>query len=256
MKKFWSYRHLILSFANRQFQIRYRQSLIGFVWAIVPPLVTVFAATLVFHKVARVDTGDIPYPLFAFSALAPWTFFANGLAFGVPSVVVSQQMVSRVPFPRIALPVSAVVTLLVDLAIASGTFVVFAYVTGAGLPITAIWYPALVTIEIALVLGLVLLGSALDVCIRDIRLAVPFLAQIWLLLTPVMYPLSSVPADLRPLYLLNPMTGLVVSFRNVLVEGRPPAGDLLITSVIGALVALVLGTWYFLSTERRFADVI
>jgi lipopolysaccharide transport system permease protein len=247
---------LLFSLANRQFQIRYRQSLIGFVWAIVPPLATVFTATLVFHRVARVDTGDIPYPLFAFSALAPWTFFANGLIFGVPSIVISQQMVSRIPFPRAALPVSAVGTLLVDLAISSGTFVVFAYVTGAGLPITAIWYPALVTIEIVLVVGLVLLASALDVFIRDIRLAVPFLVQLWLFLTPVMYPLSSVPADLRPLYLLNPMTGLVVSFRNVLVEGKPPAGDLLITSVIGALVALVVGSWYFLSTERRFADVI
>jgi lipopolysaccharide transport system permease protein len=256
MDSLWSYRHLLFSLANRQFQIRYRQSLIGFVWAIVPPLATVFTATLVFDRVARVDTGDIPYPLFAFSALAPWTFFANGLIFGVPSIVISQQMVSRIPFPRAALPVSAVGTLLVDLAISSGTFVVFAYVTGAGLPITAIWYPALVTIEIVLVVGLVLLASALDVFIRDIRLAVPFLVQLWLFLTPVMYPLSSVPADLRPLYLLNPMTGLVVSFRNVLVEGKPPAGDLLITSVIGALVALVVGSWYFLSTERRFADVI
>jgi len=256
MQSLWSYRHLILSLANRQFQIRYRQSLIGLLWAIVPPLATVFTATLVFDKVARINTGDIPYPLFAFSALAPWTFFANGLSFGVPSVVVSQQMVSRIPFPKVALPVSAVGTLLVDLAISSATFIVFAYVTGAGLPITAIWYPVLVTVEIVLVVGLVLLGSALDVFVRDIRLAVPFLVQLWLLLTPVMYPLSSVPADLRPLYLLNPMTGLVVSFRNVLVAGRPPAGDLLITSVIGALVALVVGTWYFLSTERRFADVI
>ena len=256
MRRFWSYRHLILSMTNRQFQIRYRQSSIGLIWAIVPPLATVLAATLVFHRVAKVDTGDIPYPLFAFSALAPWTFFANGLSFGVPSVVVSQQMVSRLPFPKVALPVSAVGTLLVDLAIASGTFVVFAYVTGAGLPITAIWYPALVTVEIVLVLGLVLLGSALNVFVRDIRLAVPFLVQLWLFLTPVLYPLSSVPADLRPLYLLNPMTGLVVSFRNVLVEGKPPAGYLLITSVIGALVLLVVGTWYFYSTERRFADVI
>src|SRR5262245_31826209 len=98
MRNFWSYRHLILAMTNRQFQIRYRQSSIGLIWAIVPPLATVFAATLVFHKVAKVDTGDIPYPLFAFAALAPWTFFANGLSFGVPSVVVSQQMVSRIPF--------------------------------------------------------------------------------------------------------------------------------------------------------------
>lgn len=251
----WKYRHLVSSLIRRQYQLRYRQSLAGFVWAIVPPLASLAAATLVFHEVAGVEVPG-SYPMFVFAGLAPWTLLSSGLGFGVPSIVIAQQMVSRLPFPRVAIPLGAIGTSLFDLAITMAAFVAFALIVGAGLPITALWFPVLVSIQLVLVVGLVLLGSALDVFMRDIRLAVPLITQLWLFLTPVMYPLEQVPEELQPLYLLNPMTGLVESYRRVLVYGFGPELELLLPAIIGAGVALLVGTWYFAATQKRFADVI
>ena len=246
----------MLSLVRRNYQLRYRQSMVGFAWAIIPSLVTVGAATLVFHKVARIDTGSTPYPLFAFAAIAPWTFFTNSLNLGTMSVIQAQSMITRLPFPREALPLAVCGTSLLDLAISILTFVGFAYVTGAGLPLTAAWLPVLLLIEIVLTVGVVLFVSALNVFVRDIRLAVPFLAQLWLFVTPVMYPLSSVPAGLRPWYRANPMTGLVESFRDVLIYGKVPDFGLLLPTIVGAIAAAIIGAWYFSATESRFADVV
>jgi len=256
IRRLWSHRYLVVSLIRRQFQLRYRQSAAGVAWAILPPLVTVGAATVVFDRVAQVDTGAIPYPLFAFAALTPWTFFASSLTFGVPSVVQNQQMVTRLAFPRAALPVSMIGLALVDLAIAGATFVVFVYVTGSTIPLTALWFPVLLLVEMFLVAGVVLLGSALNVFARDVKLAVPLLSQLWLFLTPVLYPLSEVPAGLRPWYQLNPMTGVVESFRSILVVGEAPQLSVLLPSAAGAMILLLVGWWYFSAVEHRFADVI
>jgi lipopolysaccharide transport system permease protein len=256
IRQLWSHRDLVVSLIRRQFQLRYRQSAAGVAWAVLPPLVTVGAATVVFDRVARLDTGAIPYPLFAFAALTPWTFFASSLTFGVPSVVQSQGMVTRLAFPRAALPFSMVGLALVDLAIAAVTFVVFVYVTGSTIPLTALWFPVLLMVEMMLVVGVVLLGSALNVFARDVKLAVPLLSQLWLFLTPVLYPLSEVPVGLRPWYQLNPMTGVVESFRNILIYGHAPEVSVLWPSVAGAMVVLLFGWWYFSAVQHRFADVI
>jgi lipopolysaccharide transport system permease protein len=256
IRRVWSHRDLLLSLARRNYQLRYRQSFAGVFWAIVPPVVSVGVATLVFHRVARVDTGSVPYPVFAFAALAPWTFFANSLTYATGSVVQSQAMISRLPFPRAVLPLSMCATVLIDLLIACATFTIYAYVSGAALSVTALWFPILLLIEVVLTVGLVLVSSALNVFVRDIRLGVPFLAQALLFVTPVMYPMSSVPDSLAPWFRANPLTGLVESFRDVLIEGRAPDIQLLLPAVIGAIAALVVGSWYFSSTERRFADVV
>lgn len=258
LNEVWAHRSLLTSLIRRQFQLRYRQSVAGVFWAAVPPLVTVFASTLVFNKVAGITSGDpnIPYPLFVFSAVTPWTFFAGSVTFGVPSVASSQPMVSRLPFPRAVLPLSMVGLSLVDFAIASATFVIYLYATGNTLPVTALWAPALLAVEVLFAAGMVLFASALNMFARDVKLAVPFVTQVWLFLTPVMYPLDQVPESLRPAYLANPMTGIVESFRDVLVVGQPPDVDLLGPALVGAAAALGLGVWYFGATERRFADVI
>jgi lipopolysaccharide transport system permease protein len=251
-----SHRGLVVSLIRRQFQLRYRQSVAGVAWAVLPPLVTVGAATVVFDRVANVDTGAVPYPLFAFAALTPWTLFASSLTFGVPSVVQNHSMVVRLAFPRAALPLSMIGLALVDLAIASVTFVIFVYVTGSTIPITAFWFPALLIVELMLVMGVVLFGSALNVFARDVKLAVPLLAQLWLFLTPVLYPLDQVPEALRPWYLINPMTGVVESFRSILVYGYAPEFSVLLPAIGGAVAVFLLGWWYFSATEHRFADVI
>lgn len=256
VRRLWGHRDLLVSLARRNYQLRYRQSIAGIFWAIVPPVVSVGIATLVFGKVVKVDTGPVPYPLFAFAALAPWTFFTNSLTYATTSVVQSQGTISRLSFPRAVLPLSMCATVLVDLVIACATFTVYAYISGAGLPITALWFPLLLLIEVVLTVGLVLMVSALNVFVRDVRLAVPFLVQALLFVTPVMYPLSSVPPSLLPWFRANPLTGLVESFRDVLIVGRVPDIRVLLPAVIGAVVAILMGCWYFSATERRFADVV
>jgi len=256
LRDLWRHRDLVRSMIYRQYQLRYRQSFAGFAWAIVPPLATLATATLVFHKVARIDTGNVPYAMFALSALAPWTFFSSSLTQGIPSIVGSQQMVSRLSFPRAVLPMGYVGASFIDLGAAGLVFVVYAYATRAGLPLTAAWAPVLLILEAAFTVGTVLLGAALNCFARDIRLAVPLVSQIWLFITPVMYPLKSVPRSLRFIYLLNPMTGIIEAFRSILVYGHAPDPKLLTDAIIGSVVVLLVGSWYFRSTERRFADVI
>lgn len=252
----WSHRQLVASLIRRQFQLRYRQSFVGVLWALVPPLAVLGVGVVVFKEVVEVDTGSVSYTVFALAALAPWTFLANSVILGVPTIAESPHIVARLVFPRAVLPLSMIGVSLLDLAVSIGIFTVFAYGLGYGLPMMALWFPVLLLIELVFVVGVVLLGSALNVFARDVRLAVPLLVQLWLFLTPVLYPLSSVPTTLREWYLLNPMTGLVESFRRILVYGLPPDVGLLTPAILGAVTAFLVGSWYFGATESRFADVI
>lgn len=256
IRQVWSHRQLVASLVRRQFQLRYRQSLVGVAWALVPPIAILGVGILVFDQVVGVDTGKVSYAVFALAALAPWTFLASSVILGVPSVADSPHIVARFAFPRAVLPLSMIGVSLLDLAASFAIFVVFAYLLGDGLALSALWFPLLLIVEIVFVVGVVLLASALNVFARDVRLAVPLLVQLWLFITPVMYPLATVPRELRVWYLLNPMTGLVESFRRVLVYGSVPDFELLVPSVVGAVTALVVGTSYFRVTEPRFADVI
>lgn len=256
-RRLWSHRGLVASLVRRQYQVRYRQSMVGIVWAVLPPLATLATATLVFDRIADVQTGKDPYSIVTMAALVPWTFFASSLTSGVPSIVSSSQTLTRLPFPRAALPVGALGISIIDLSIAASIFVIMAYTLGDGLPLTALWFPALLFLELILVLGVVLLGSAVNVFARDVKLAVPLGVQLWMFLTPVLYPLSEAPESLRFLYLANPMTGIVESFRTILIPpGDMPDLSLLLPTMIGSLVLLVLGSWYFSAVESRFADVV
>lgn len=254
LRQLFGHRDLIVSLVKKQFFVRYRQSFVGVAWAIVPPLATMVMATLVFHRIAGVDSGDTPYMLFALAALAPWTLFASSISLGVPSVVGASQMITRIPFPRSVLPISMMGTALVDLSISCTVFVVFLYATGSYLPMTALWFPLFVILELLFATGVVLLLSALNVFARDVKQAVPLMIQLWLFLTPVLYPL---PKEFETLYLLNPMTGIIESFRNALLPpGQGPDLGLLLPSLVGTAAFLLLGWWYFSSTQNRFADVI
>jgi lipopolysaccharide transport system permease protein len=256
IRRTWRYRDLVVSLTRRQYQLRYRQSFIGFTWAIITPIATLGAASLVFRRVAGLGTGHTPYAVSTLAALVPWTFFATSVGFGVVAVVNAQSMVTRIPFPRVALPLSMIGTALLDLVISLALFVVVAFLTGAGIPASAVWLPVLLGVEFMLITGIVLFGSAINVFARDLRMAVPLFLQMWLLITPVLYPLSAAPHGLRGWFLVNPMTGVVENARRVLGDGRGPDLGLLVPAMIGAVLLFVVGTWYFSATESRFADVI
>jgi lipopolysaccharide transport system permease protein len=232
--------------------------MVGIAWAILPPLATLGAATLVFHEIAGVSAGrGSSYPVVTMAALVPWTFFASTLTSGVPSIVQNSTILTRIPFPRAALPTGSVGISLIDLTIAGAIFVIMSIVLGDGLPITALWFPVLFAIEVVLVLGVVMLASAVNVFARDVKLAVPLTVQLWMFLTPVLYPLEQVDKGLRALYLANPMTGLVESFKTVLLSpGGAPEFNLLVPAIVGAVALFALGYWYFSAVEHRFADVV
>jgi lipopolysaccharide transport system permease protein len=256
LKRLWTHRTLVLTLVRRQYQLRYRQSFAGFGWALIPPLATLGVGAILFGQVVDVKFGGQPYLVAAAAGIVPWTFFANSVTQGVPSIVGSLPMVTRLPFPRAVLPLSMVGLSFVDLAVASAAFIPLAYVLGDGLAVTALWSLPLLALEIPLVIGVALLGAALNVFARDIRLAVPLLVQLLLFLTPVMYPLSRVPEHLQGAYLLNPMTGIVESFRRVLVFGQPPTMRHLLPAIVGTAILFVVGLWYFRATEPRFADAV
>lgn len=256
IRALWSRRHLVWALTRRQYDLRYRQSVMGLAWAVLAPLTTLGVATVVFDRVVRVDTGGSSYAVFALAGLVPWTFLTTAMNQGVQSVAIAQQVVTRLAFPRAALPLSMIGVSLVDLLVSLGLFGIFAYTFGDGIPGTVVWLPLLLIIEAAFVTGIVLLGAAVNVFARDVRVAVPLIVQLWLFVTPVLYPLSAVPPGLRRWFDLNPMTGLVETFHAVLVRGRAPDPALLVPALVGTAVALFAGTWYFAATESRFADVI
>jgi lipopolysaccharide transport system permease protein len=254
-KELWGHRFLLVTLIRRNFVLRYRQTAAGFAWSIVPSLALLAMATFVFGKVAGVETGGIPYPVFAIAGLAPWTFFTNCLTAGVPSVVQSSQMITRLSFPRAVAPLSMLGVSFVDLLMSNVVLFAIFIITGTPFHATIVWFPVLLFIELLLAAGVVLLGSAMNVFMRDLKLALPLVMQLWLFLTPVMYPLSEVD-DFRAFFMLNPMTGLIESMRDVLLYGNAPAFDLIAPTLIGAGLLLVVGTWYFSAIETRFADAL
>jgi lipopolysaccharide transport system permease protein len=256
IRRLWSYRDLLTSLIRRNYQLRYRQSFAGILWVVLPTLATLGAAVLVFDGVVNVETGDAPYAVHTLAGLVPWTFFATSVTFGIPSVVNEKVLVTRLAFPRAVLPLALVGVAVLDLIVSGTIFGIVVFVTGEGLPPTALWFPVLMAIELVLVAGIVLLGSAMNVFARDVKVAIPLFVQLWLFLTPVMYSLNEVPDHLRGFFMLNPMTYIVESFRRILVTGLNPNFELLAPAMIGAVVVFVVGSWYFHATEPRFADAI
>ena len=258
--RLWSHRSLVWALVRRQYQVRYRQSMVGVTWAIVPPLASLATGLLVFQGFADVDTGEDKYSVVTMAALVPWTFFATSLANGIPSIISSSTTLTRIPFPRASLPLGNIGISMIDFAISLVIFVIIVYTVGDGLPLTALWFPALFAVELILVLGVVLVASAMNVFARDIKLGVPLGIQLWLLLTPVLYPLSAVEDKLgegmKAFVRANPMTGVVESFRDVLVDGTAPDLAILWPTMAGAAALLVVGSWYFSAVEPRFADVV
>lgn len=249
-------RELLLIWTWRELKVRYSQSLLGAAWAIVQPLALMLVFSLVFALFIKVPTGGVPYPVLAYSALLPWVFFANALSGAVPSLVNNLNLVTKVAFPREILPLATLLASLVDFCVAALIFVAMVLLYKLPLHGTLLLLPGLVLIQLVFSLGLSLWAAALNVFYRDIRFLIPLLLQIWMYLSPVIYPLDLVPAQLRPLYLLNPMATLIDSYRRVMVFGQLPDWPFLGLTTVLALLALALGYGYFKGAEATFADRI
>jgi lipopolysaccharide transport system permease protein len=260
LRELWEYRELLYFLIWREVKIRYKQAVLGIVWAVLQPVLTMVIFSVVFGRFAGMPSDGLPYPIFAYCALLPWQLFTFSLTESSNSVVVNQRLITKVYFPRVMLPIAAVGVGLLDFAISLVVLLCligfyggyYGVTVGAGLWSVPIW--ALLAVLTALGVGFWL--SALNVKYRDIRYTVPFLAQLWFFATPVVYPTSIVPEQWRPLFALNPMVGVVDGFRWALL-GSPVAPDATVLISIGAVVViLVAGLFYFRRMERTFADVI
>ena len=239
----------------RDVKIRYRQTLLGGVWAVLQPLMAMLIFTFVFNRLAGVRSDGPPYPLFAFAGLAPWVFFSNALTASSNSLVANQQLVAKIYFPRVFIPIGAVMALLVDLGFSLLLLFVLMIKYHWALTFHALELPVYIFAALLSASGLGLIFSALNVNFRDIKYAVPFIVQMGLFVTPVIYPVSYLPARLRPLLALNPMTGVVTGFRSALL-GTPMDMSVLRLSLLVSVILFALGLLIFRRMERRFADII
>ena len=240
----------------RDMKVRYQQTLLGGLWAIIQPLGTTAAFTLVFGKLAKVPSDGIPYPLFSFTGLVIWTFFSQAVIGAVGSLIGSTQLVEKVYFPRLVLPLAAVLRGLPDLAIAFVCLIAAMVYYGVVPDWRVLWVAPLTLLAVIAATGVGCGLGAINVRFRDVRQGVPLLIQLWLFLTPVAYPASLAPQSWRPLLGLNPMAGVVEGYRWALLGGAPPSATLMGLSIISALVFLLAGFATFRRMESSFADII
>jgi len=250
------YRELLYFLVWREIKVRYKQTLIGAGWAVAQPVATMVVFSLFFGRLAKIPSGGLPYPLFFYSALLPWTYFAGALAGATNSVVENQRVITKVYFPRVLLPLSAVFSGLIDFVIA------FVLLVGMALYYRVTPGPWLAFVPVFLLLAMLtafgagLWLSALNALYRDVRYVVPFLIQFWLFASPVAYPSSLVPERWRALYGLNPMAGVIDGFRWAVTGENPPSLGLVAASAAAVIVMLVAGVWYFRRVETTVADVV
>ena len=256
----WAYRELLYFLVWRDVKVRYKQTVLGIVWIVLQPVVSMIVFSVLFGGLLKVPSDNVPYPIFVYAGLLPWNYFAGSLTRSSTSVVASANLISKVYFPRLVIPISGVLSGLVDFCVASLIFIVLmAFYRVAPTP-AVIFLPGFLLLAMVTALGFGLWLSALNVRFRDVGYLIPFLAQIWMYLTPVIYPVSIIPERFRWLLALNPMTGVVSGFRWALLGGylddAAAPGGLFAVSVAISICVLVSGLIFFRRTERTFADVI
>jgi lipopolysaccharide transport system permease protein len=254
LREVWDYRELLYFFVWRDVKIRYKQTAIGIVWVILQPLLTMGVFTVFFGRLAKLPSQGLPYPVFYFAALVPWMYFSYALQGATNVVVENQRVITKVYFPRLVLPFSAVLSGLVDFAIGFVVLVILTLAYGIRPTIAALWLPLLVLVAILTALGVGLWMSALNALYRDVRYVMPFVVQFWMFASPVAYPSALVPARWRWLYGLNPMAGVIDGFRWGLTGHGQPPGPVVLASAAMVVVVLVGGLFFFQRMEGAVAD--
>ncbi|MFU8826683.1 MAG: ABC transporter permease [Brevefilum sp.] len=255
-KELWRYRELIFFLTWRDIKVRYKQAVLGIAWALLQPVLTVLIFTVVFGILLETPSQGLPYPLFAISALLPWQLFANALQRSSISLVGNANLITKIYFPRLVIPLSSVMAALVDFGVSFivliGMMVGYRYMPGWNL----LWLPVIILFALLTALAVGLWLSALNVQYRDVQHMVPFIVQVWMYASPIVYPIDIIPEGIwRVLYGLNPMVGVIQSYRWALLGGDRPDATMLI-SVLVVLVLLVSGIYYFRRMEKTFADIV
>jgi lipopolysaccharide transport system permease protein len=252
----WAYRELLYFLVWRDVMVRYKQTALGAAWAVIQPFCTMIVFSLFFGRLAKIPSNGIPYPIFAYAALVPWTFFANGLGQSANSLVGSANLIKKVYFPRLMIPTATVLSEGVDFCIAFVVLLLMMLYYGIAPTANVVWLPLFLLLALGTSLGVGLWLSALNVHFRDVRYVVPFITQFWLFATPVAYPSSLLSEPWRTLYGLNPMVGVVEGFRWALLGSGPAPGAMAGVSGLVTAALLTSGALYFRRMEKTFADVV
>ena len=256
LSELWEYRELLYFLVWRDIKVRYKQTALGASWAIIQPFMTMVVFSLFFGHLARMPSDGLPYPIFTFAALVPWTFFANGLSQSSNSLVGSSNLITKVYFPRLIVPLASVFSGIVDFLIAFAVLLVIMLYYGLVPTLNILWLPLFVLLSLVTSLGVGLWLSALNVKYRDVRYIVPFVTQFWLFATPIAYPSSLLHEPWRTIYGLNPMVGVVEGFRWALLRTSTVPGPIVAVSASAAVLILVTGAFYFRRMEKTFADIV
>jgi lipopolysaccharide transport system permease protein len=256
LKEIWNYRELLYFLTKRDIQVRYKQTVLGGLWAIIQPAFTMIVFTLFFGQLAKMPSEGIPYPIFVYAGLLPWTYFANAVSASGNSLVGSSNLITKVYFPRIMIPASAALAGLLDFAVAvlvlAVLMVYYQFLPGAAILV----FPGLVALTFLCAVSTGLWLSALNVQFRDIRYVIPFVIQIWLFVSPVIYPVSLVRENLQWVLAINPMVGVIHAYRASLLGHQPIDWSLLGISTMMIIALFLSGLYYFRRMERTFADVV
>ncbi len=255
-RELWDYRELLFFFVWRDIKVRYKQTVLGVSWAIIQPFFTMVSFSLFFGRLAKVPSDDLPYPIFSYAALVPWTFFANALTQASNSLVTSANMIKKIYFPRLTLPLATVLAGVVDFVLAFVVLLGMMIYYGRSPTINVIWLPFFLLLALITSLGVGFWLSAMNVQFRDVRYTVPFLTQAWLFATPIAYPSSLLNEPWRTIYGVNPMVGVVEGFRWALLGTDTAPGPIVVVSSLVALALLASGAMYFRRMEKTFADVV
>jgi len=256
LPELWAYRELLYFFVWRDIKVRYKQTVIGAAWAVLQPLMTMLVFSLFFGMLAKIPSQGLPYPIFYYCALLPWTYFQTALQTATNIVVDQQRVITKIYFPRVVLPISAVLSGLLDFAISFGVFLVMMVYYHMVPTRAVVWLPAFTLLAILTALGVGLWLSALNALYRDVRYVVPFLVQFWMFASPVVYPSSLVSEKWRWLYGLNPMAGVIEGFRWALTGHGQPPGILLAASSAAVVLLVFSGFVYYHAVEGTMADVV
>jgi lipopolysaccharide transport system permease protein len=255
LRELWKYRELLYFLAWRDIKVRYKQTVLGAAWAIIQPFFTMIVFSLFFGYLAKVPSDDVPYPIFSYAALVPWEYFSRSLSQASNSLVGSSNLIRKVYFPRLIIPISSILGGLVDFAIAFSVLLGMMIFFGRSPNIGILLLPLFILLSMITALGVGTWLAAFNVTYRDIRYVLPFITRFWMFATPVAYSSSLLDEPWRTLYGLNPMVGVVEGFRWALLETSPP-GPMIIISAVVSLMLLISGIYYFRRMEKTFADVI
>ena len=256
IKNLYNNKELLFQLTLKQIKSRYKQSVLGISWAIIKPLGMMVVFTVIFSKFMKVPSDDIPYPIFSYCALLPWTFFSTSLSSGINSMTSNVSLIQQIYFPRIIFPLSAVMSSFVDFVIASVIFIGLMIFYKVQITIYVLLLIPILLLQIVFTLAVCLIGSALNVFYRDIGQALVFITQLWMYACPIVYPISVVPEKYRMLYAFNPMTGIIDSYRKVIIQGIAPNWDYLLISFVVTVLVFISFYTVFRKLEMKFADII